>query len=637
MAYFGYFIVKNGYLSLLQHVHIYIYHLIHTFLTFYLQRSFDSPLIPPFSDGIPPTRPAVSSSTGAVSSAVVPPTGAARAAGGCARLGHVMSRRESMESEVAFTSKAVLQGAQAELTKSVESARAHMDALHDQLLLLESKQKRLLGEIATAHEEALQDVTGTSSAEAKGGGVMNFFNPSSLLSPSPKQDKSRRRSAAITKESDLQQIRDRLREYNESASRILGGRMEMNCDKGVSVKCIVSSPLFDGIAAFLIMFNSFVVGWETEWFVYNTESDPTIEALSSFCNWVFFVELVLRLAAFRMDFFCNRERRNWNIFDFILVVLGIVDELSIASAGTVGSVKMLKMLRILRIFRVFRFFRPLARLALMIMDSIRSLLWAMFMLALITFVFAVSLTSQASTWLMEQVDTGLPDWYSRIENHEDPTVRLVQFYYGSLANTIYTLAQTVLAGVNWHEVMEPLLQVGWFPASLQLLYISFTLLAVLNVITGVFVDNAFRSADKQQTDIIQKEVDKKEECLSLVRGFFNAVDIRQEGLIRLEDLVWFLDDATMDAFFRVLGFDCYDKHRFTELLDLDGTGTVSFEEFLEGCMRYRGVAQGVDMHLVIRDVSRLQKSVGVLQEYVRNWYKGRLLCWKRFQSHPRTE
>lgn len=30
--------------------------------------------------------------------------------------------------------------------------------------------------------------------------------------------------------------------------------------------------------AFLIMFNSFVVGWETEWFVYNTESDPTIEA-----------------------------------------------------------------------------------------------------------------------------------------------------------------------------------------------------------------------------------------------------------------------------------------------------------------------------------------------------------------------
>ena len=48
-------------------------------------------------------------------------------------------------------------------------------------------------------------------------------------------------------------------------------------------------------------------------------------------------------------------------------------------------------------------------------------------------------------------------------------------------------------------------------------------------------------------------------------------------------------EATMDAFFRVLGFDCYEKHRFAELLeprpalksmrseDVDGTGTVSCE------------------------------------------------------------
>ena len=33
----------------------------------------------------------------------------------------------------------------------------------------------------------------------------------------------------------------------------------------------------------------------------------------------------------------------------------------------------------------------------------------------------------------------------------------------------------------------------------------------------------------------------------------------------------------MEAFFRVLGFDCYEKQRFAELLDVDGTGTVSCE------------------------------------------------------------
>lgn len=38
-----------------------------------------------------------------------------------------------------------------------------------------------------------------------------------------KKTQIRGRSAAITKESDLKRIRERLREYNERTSRILGG------------------------------------------------------------------------------------------------------------------------------------------------------------------------------------------------------------------------------------------------------------------------------------------------------------------------------------------------------------------------------------------------------------------------------
>ena len=89
--------------------------------------------------------------------------------------------------------------------------------------------------------------------------------------------------------------------------------MELTCDRGISLMCVVSSPFFDAVAAALIMFNSFVVGWETEWLVYNTTEHPTIQVLSSFCNWIFLIELLLRIAAFKCDFFYNRERRNWNI------------------------------------------------------------------------------------------------------------------------------------------------------------------------------------------------------------------------------------------------------------------------------------------------------------------------------------
>ncbi|CAE7322467.1 para [Symbiodinium natans] len=434
-------------------------------------------------------------------------------------------------------------------------------------------------------------------------------------------DRSRRRSGGIAKDEELKMIRKRLAEYNERTSSVLGGRLDLACDKEPSLGCLVTSPFFDAIAAFVILFNSFVVGWEVEWDAANSQENSVIQVLSSFCNFFFLLEVLLRISYFRCDFFINRERRAWNIFDLILVVLAVVDEIAVftlgsdaSSKGAVGAAKMLKMLRILRVFRVFRFFRPLARLALMIMDSIRSLLWAMFMLALITYVFAVSLTAQASLWLSEQVDTSQPGWYASLAEHSSPEVRKIHSSFGSLSWTLYTLAQTALAGVSWHEVCDPLLQVGWLPVSLLLIYISFTLLAVLNVITGVFVDNAFRSADKQHSDIIQKEVDKKEECISLIQAFFKAVDVNHNGEISLDELGFFLDDATMEAFFRTLGFDVYDKHRFMELLDVDDSGEVSYEEFLEGCMRYRGVAQGVDVHTVIRHLGRLQNSVSALHE-----------------------
>ncbi|CAE7409186.1 Scn11a [Symbiodinium sp. CCMP2592] len=93
-------------------------------------------------------------------------------------------------------------------------------------------------------------------------------------------------------------------------------------------------------------------------------------------------------------------------------------------------------------------------------------------------------------------------------------------------------------------------------------------------------------------------------CIALIQAFFHAVDVNHNGEISLDELRFFLDDATMEAFFRTLGFDVYDKQRFMELLDVDDSGEVSYEEFLEGCMRYRGVAQGVDVHTVIRHLGR---------------------------------
>ena len=52
----------------------------------------------------------------------------------------------------------------------------------------------------------------------------------------------------------------------------------------------------------------------------------------------------------------------------------------------------------------FRFSQELSLMALMIVDSIRSLMWAMLMLMLMIFVFAVWFTTNSTYYLREYAD-----------------------------------------------------------------------------------------------------------------------------------------------------------------------------------------------------------------------------------------
>eukprot|EP00913_Durusdinium_trenchii_P023244 g21822.t1 len=144
------------------------------------------------------------------------------------------------------------------------------------------------------------------------------------------------------------------------------------------------------------------------------------------------------------------------------------------------EVKLLKTLRIMRVFRVFRFFRQLTQLALMITDSIRSLIWALVLLAIIIYAFAIFLTANVSSWLHLHLGSPGSEWPTLAAEHSDADIRILEFAYGSLPQTVYTLVQAVLGGRSWHEVCTPLFKVGWLPVMLLFIYVSFVILAVLN-------------------------------------------------------------------------------------------------------------------------------------------------------------
>merc|ERR1719463_908293 len=93
---------------------------------------------------------------------------------------------------------------------------------------------------------------------------------------------------------------------------------------------------------------------------------------------------------------------------------------------------------------------------------------------------------------------------SKMQQHPDAELdenqKLLDIHFGSLSKSCFALFQSVTGGIDWDAAARPLFEIGWTSGTVFTIYIIFTVLAVLNVVTGIFVDTALKSA-KADKDI----------------------------------------------------------------------------------------------------------------------------------------
>ncbi|CAE7453853.1 Scn11a [Symbiodinium sp. CCMP2592] len=392
------------------------------------------------------------------------------------------------------------------------------------------------------------------------------------------------------------------------------------------VSRLVRHGLFDFCASAMIFANSFVIAVETQWLATHTEAPMTLEVLNHCFSGFFLLELLLRIMAQRWDFCCESRGRGWNIFDTCLVIISIVDTAASAMTPDPGAqveagdgrdqtmdvlqaVRILKMLRIARIFRVFRFSRELSLMALMIIDSLRSLMWALLMLLLMIFVFAVWFTTNATFYLKPNADLSRDDWFEQLQSSSIDNVVNIQANFGTLQATTYSLLRSMLGGINWGILCDMLLAMDTLSPMLFIFYVLFALLAVLNIVTGVFVDNAVDKAKTQREFLIEKEREVKEKYIKELQNLFLEMDVDASGTLTAEEMQHLVKDPKMSAYFSALGFEAHDCVRLFSLLDSDASGHVDIEEFLDGCLRLKGMARSIDVHFIMVLIHRLQKQL----------------------------
>lgn len=255
--------------------------------------------------------------------------------------------------------------------------------------------------------------------------------------------------------------------------------------------------------------------------------------------------------------------------------------------------------------KIFRFVMALRTLVTSIFHTLKSLFWALILLAIIVYCFAILFVQAVN------------DYRSDVANHplSHEMVSGSDRFFKNLPDTMLSLFMSIGGGVSWEEVLVPLRGMSAIWVWCFLFYISFTYFAVLNVVTGVFCQSAIESAQNDHTAVVQSILADKQAHLQKIRDLFGKLG-DQDGVITYTMFEEKINSPAVREYFESLGLDVWDAWTFFKLLDQDAGGAIEIEEFLMGCLRLRGQARAMELAKIIQDQSWLIKNQGLLGVYV---------------------
>jgi len=357
----------------------------------------------------------------------------------------------------------------------------------------------------------------------------------------------------------------------------------------------VKSGYFQAAIGCCIVLNAISIGVQSNYAISNVAEElPVIfRFIERFFFFVFTTEFLLRLLAYGRSFFTVPEWR-WNIFDLVIVVLMVVEEMTAVALDTGAAksnfsfmrvMRVLRLVRIIRLVRLLRFVQELRTMVCSIASSLKSLCWTLVLLLLMMYVVGVYITQLIA-------DQGFED-PTILDTSED-----LYRYYGSLPRSVLSLYQAMTGGVDWDDLLVPLsVKISPWLSILFSIYIAFAVLALMNVVTGVFVESALLTAKE----------DREEDVMAQVRRLFDVADEDQSGTVTWAEFEQALNDPNKRKLFKVMDVDPSEARGLFVLMDTANAGEVSVEEFMQGCLRLRGPARAIDLATVMYYNRRMTK------------------------------
>jgi len=319
---------------------------------------------------------------------------------------------------------------------------------------------------------------------------------------------------------------------------------------------------------------------------------------------LFVVEIFLLLLADGPRFFLKL----WNVLDFLLVASAVLELLVVSvNLASLRLFRIFKVGRVLLAMRIVRRLRELRVLAHGLAMSLKALVWITLFLLILQSICAILLVDGLREHRDIELVGSLGPWGSPYT---------IGDFFGDTPSALFTLFQ-ILTLESWcMGIVRPVAYHAPWTLGVIIPYIVFVTVAVMNVVTGIFVEQIVEASKMDSTHFLKTREHEIVAELKDLREFFRLGDADGDGCLNVTEFEDLLKESRVQAFFLNIGLDPHEATALFHALDFDDSGAVEIDEFLFGVMRVRSGVTGLDRLSLTYDMQRIGGHVLDLAEVV---------------------
>lgn len=343
--------------------------------------------------------------------------------------------------------------------------------------------------------------------------------------------------------------------------------------------------------------------------------DPAIIWLNRSFLAFYTIEAALRLFVHRKRYL----RDKWNVLDFFIMLFGWADGLLVelvsdrSDRGSIGMqmLPILRILRVARLLRTFRLLRLVPELLVMVtgfIGAMKAMLWGFLLLLILLVLWSLVIIELVHPASKEAAAALIRDNLDA-EVHQYCEDAFSGIFYMSLM-----LFQTLVAGDSWGQCLLPIIKhepATFILFALALVSVS---LGLMNLILAAIVDHAVAAHDVEREEKAHRKKHAELLAMKQLLDMAKRLDKDNDGLLSHDEMMTAFDDDAIRETLEVLGINMEDFSQMFTLMDVDGSGDLDYDEFIESFLKAHAMEERMYMMMIKLQTDSVARAVTHVME-----------------------